>query len=242
MDIMLSSSLAIVVFYTCIPTKFTCRVTSPTFDQSEAEKLYHTNSLTQNQHTVRPCSPTSACKNAKMKLTFFKRKKRLMFFLEKQEFFWTASWIKKTTALFCPIQHGVRWSHVEGSFWGSIETKFYDINHELFCWRLILVKLQAKSLGVDFVLPLSQEQEQEEQEPTPKFIRSGRTRRLKFGTKTTHGLLAEFRGLGVRRTHVTRRTRRTPPKSAISDNTKNIIVTHRRCLPIFFLSNSRLSL
>ena len=59
---------------------------------------------------------------------------------------------------------------------------------------------------------------------------------------TTHGLLAEFRGLGVRRTHVTRRTRRTPPKSAISENTKNIIVTHRRCLPIFFLSNSRLSL
>ena len=39
-----------------------CRVTSPTFDQSEAEKLSHTNSLTQNQHTVRPCSASSACK------------------------------------------------------------------------------------------------------------------------------------------------------------------------------------
>ena len=38
-------------------------------------------------------------------------------------------------------------------------------------------------LGVDFVLPLSQEeQQQEEQEPTPKYIRRGRTRRLKFGT------------------------------------------------------------
>ena len=39
-------------------------------------------------------------------------------------------------------------------------------------------------LGVDFVLPLSQEEQQqeEEQEPTPKFIRRGHTRRLKFGT------------------------------------------------------------
>ena len=39
-------------------------------------------------------------------------------------------------------------------------------------------------LGVDFVLPLSQEQEQEQQEeePTPKSIRRGCTRRLKFDT------------------------------------------------------------
>ena len=35
-------------------------------------------------------------------------------------------------------------------------------------------------------------------------------------------------------THVTRRTRRTPAKSEISENTKNLIVTHRRCLPKFF--------
>ena len=41
-------------------------------------------------------------------------------------------------------------------------------------------------LRVDFVLPLSQEQEEEqeeqeqEEEPTPKFIRRGCTRRLKF--------------------------------------------------------------
>ena len=32
-----------------------------------------------------------------------------------------------------------------------------------------IVKLQAKSLGVDFVLPLSQEEEQEEQEPPTKI-------------------------------------------------------------------------
>ena len=53
-----------------------------------------------------------------------------------------------------------------------------------FCQTLGLVL----RLRVDFVLPLSQEEEQEEQEeeqeeePTPKFIRRGRTRRLKFGT------------------------------------------------------------
>ena len=35
----------------------------------------------------------------------------------------------------------------------------------------------------------------------------GCTRRLKFDTQTTHRLLAEFRGLRVRMTHVTRRTR-----------------------------------
>ena len=36
----------------------------------------------------------------------------------------------------------------------------------------VIVKLQAKSIGVDFVLLLSQEEEQQqkEQEPTPKFI------------------------------------------------------------------------
>ena len=53
--------------------------------------------------------------------------------------------------------------------------------------------LSPVRLGVDFVLPLSQEEEEQEQEeeqeeqeeeeePTPKFIRRGRTRRLKFGT------------------------------------------------------------
>ena len=45
---------------------------------------------------------------------------------------------------------------------------------------------QVFRLGVDFVLPLSQEeqekQEEQEEEPTPKYIRRGRTRRLKFGT------------------------------------------------------------
>ena len=43
----------------------------------------------------------------------------------------------------------------------------------------------------------------------------GCTRRLKFDTKTTHGLLAEFRGLGVRMTHVTRRTRMTKKNSNV---------------------------
>ena len=60
-------------------------------------------------------------------------------------------------------------------------------------------------LGVDFVLPLSQEEE--EQEPPPKSIRRGCTKRLKFDTETTHGFLAEFRGLGVRMTYGTRRTK-----------------------------------
>ena len=54
---------------------------------------------------------------------------------------------------------------------------------------------QVFRLGVDFVLPLSQEQEQEE--PTPKSFRGGSARRQKFDIKTTQGLLAEFRGLGV---------------------------------------------
>ena len=35
-------------------------------------------------------------------------------------------------------------------------------------------------------------------------------------------------------THVTRTTRRTPPKCAIKEHIKNLIVTHRRCLPNFF--------
>ena len=64
-------------------------------------------------------------------------------------------------------------------------------------------------------MPLSQEEEDED-EPPPKSIRKGSARRLKFDTKTTHVLFAEFKGLGVRITHVTRRKRtirRTKPKS-----------------------------
>ena len=54
-------------------------------------------------------------------------------------------------------------------------------------------------LGVDFVFPLSQQQQQQEDEeqPSPKSFTTGCTRSLKFNTQTTHGLLAEFRGLGV---------------------------------------------
>ena len=55
-----------------------------------------------------------------------------------------------------------------------------DLFAVYFCQTLGLVL----RLRVDFVLPLSQEEEQEEQEeeeePTPKFIRRGCTRRLKF--------------------------------------------------------------
>ena len=62
------------------------------------------------------------------------------------------------------------------------------------------------------------------------MITRGSARRLKFDTKTTHGLLAEFRGLGVRMTHVTTRrtrtTRRTPTKSTITEHTENLCVTH----------------
>ena len=45
-------------------------------------------------------------------------------------------------------------------------------------------------------------------------------------------LMGFWLSLGVRRTHV---RRRTPPKSAISENTKKLNVTHRRCLPKIFL-------
>ena len=91
--------------------------------------------------------------------------------------------------------------------------------HYYFCQTVGLVF----RLRVDFVLPLSQEQQQEEQEeeqPSPKSIRRGCTRRLKFDTYTTHGLLAEFRGLGVRLTQVTQVTRRTPPKSTKTEPNK----------------------
>ena len=77
----------------------------------------------------------------------------------------------------------------------------------------------------------SQDQE-EQKEPSPNSIKRGCRRSLEFETQTTHGLLAEFRGL---RTCVSRRrttTTRTPPKSTIREHTKNLIVAHRRCLPI----------
>ena len=38
----------------------------------------------------------------------------------------------------------------------------------------------------------------------------------------------------TRRTRTTRTTRRTPPKFAITEPTKNLIVTHRQCPPISF--------
>ena len=81
------------------------------------------------------------------------------------------------------------------------------------------------SLGVDFVLPQSQQQE-----PQPKSIKRGCTRSLKFR-------------LGVQRTHITRRTRktkRTPPKSTIREHTKNLIMVHiMHFLPISDLKTKR---
>ena len=61
----------------------------------------------------------------KNEVKFFQKKKEVNVLFRIQDFFWTASWIKKTTALFCPIQHGVRWSHVEGSFWGAYWNKVF---------------------------------------------------------------------------------------------------------------------
>ena len=37
-------------------------------------------------------------------------------------------------------------------------------------------------LGVDFVFPLSQQQEQQQEEPSPKSIRRGCTRSMRFDT------------------------------------------------------------
>ena len=83
-------------------------------------------------------------------------------------------------------------------------------------------------LGVDFVFPLlQQEQEQkqeQEEEPPPKSIRRGCTRSLKFDIYTTHGLLAEFKGLRVRVTHVTRRIITTRLISIVSKPIKVVVV------------------
>ena len=56
-----------------------------------------------------------------------------------------------------------------------------------YCHTPVQVQTSVFGLGVDFVLPLSQEQEEQEEEeeqeePTPKFIRRGSARRLKFDT------------------------------------------------------------
>ena len=56
-----------------VPLGAVRRATSPTFDQSEAEKLSYTHTQihtqTENRHTVRPCSTSSACKNFMAKIT-----------------------------------------------------------------------------------------------------------------------------------------------------------------------------
>ena len=85
-----------------------------------------------------------------------------------------------------------------------------------------------------FPLSQQQEKEQEEQEPTPKSKKGG-TRSLKFNMQTTLRLLAEFRGLGVRMTRVTRRTRatrRTSPKFTITEH-RNLFVTYLDLKSVF---------
>ena len=68
------------------------------------------------------------------------------------------------------------------------------------------VKLKAKSLELTLFQPCHNKKNKN---PSPKSIRRGCTRSMKFEGQTTHGLLAEFRWLGV---HVTRITRTTTKK------------------------------
>ena len=58
--------------------------------------------------------------------------------------------------------------------------------------------------------PYHKKKNNKKNNPSPKSTRRGWARRLKFDTYTTHGLLAEFKELGVRMAYVTRRTRTTP--------------------------------
>ena len=58
--------------------------------------------------------------------------------------------------------------------------------------------------------PCHKKNKNKNKNPPPKSIRRGCTRRLKW---TIHGLLAEFRGLGVHVTRTTRTTRRTKARA-----------------------------
>ena len=118
----------------------------------------------------------------------------------------------------------------------STETPIYP---GIFGFEFV-VKLQARFLDQELTLfyPCHNNKKNKNKNPSPKSIRRGSVIRLKFDTQTNHGLLAEYRGFGVRLTHVTRRTRtsrRTPPKSTITEPTNNLLVTHRWCLPKKFL-------
>ena len=96
----------------------------------------------------------------------------------------------------------------------SLCVKFQPSNTPLsdrFWWVVVVVNLQAKSLDQELTLfypchKKNNKNKKKNKNPLPKYIRKGSVRRLKFDTQTTHGLLAEFRGLGV---HFTRRTRTT---------------------------------
>ena len=70
-----------------------------------------------------------------------------------------------------------------------------ESNEGLVIFRSVyIVKLQAKSLDLELTLfyPCHNKNN-----PSPKSTRRGWARTLKFDTYTTHGLFAEFKGLGV---------------------------------------------
>ena len=76
-----------------------------------------------------------------------------------------------------------RFAHTEGKKEDFVQKKLLEtaqkVKNEIF---LSNSRLKVFRLGVDFVLPLSQEEEEQEEEPSPKSIRRGCTRRLKFDT------------------------------------------------------------
>ena len=70
--------------------------------------------------------------------------------------------------------------------------------------------------------------------PSPKSIRRGCIRSLKFDTYTTHGLLAEFRGLKDS-CHKKKKTKKQEPHQNLPttrEHTKYLNVAHRQWFPI----------
>ena len=63
--------------------------------------------------------------------------------------------------------------------------------------------------------PCHNKKNKKKKNPPPKSIRRRSAGRLNFDTKTTHVVLAEFRGLGVHVTRTTRTTRRTKARAKV---------------------------
>jgi len=89
--------------------------------------------------------------------------------------------------------------------------------------NFFLVKLQAKSLDKELTLfyPCHNKDNNKNKNPSPKSIRRGV---LESWNLTHRPIMGFWLSLGVQMTHVTRRTRRTTPKSTITEHTKNLIV------------------